>query len=102
MADPTPTTCSTTACEYWPAPDGGCCKAYERDPAANLAPNQSTELPTVAQRQVGRAWLQLYGHMVADDPAFVAAALWRCMWRARYEPEAMEIQHLFREAVTNA
>lgn len=42
MADPTPTTCSTTACEYWPAPDGGCCKTYERDPAANLAPDQST------------------------------------------------------------
>jgi len=57
------------------------------------------ELPTAAQRQVGRAWLQLYGHMVADDPAFAAAAIWRCMWLAKHEPDAPDIQHLFKEAV---
>ena len=63
---------------------------------------ETAELPTVAQRQVGRAWLQLYGHMIADDPAFAAAAIWRCMSKARYEPDSPEIQHLFKEAVTNA
>lgn len=64
-------------------------------------PTQTTELPTVAQRQVGRAWIQLYGHMIQDDPAFAAAAIWRVMWVARYQPDSSEIQHLFREAVTN-
>jgi hypothetical protein len=58
----------------------------------------TTELSTIAQRQVGRAWIQLYGHMIADDPAFAAAAIWRCMWMARYEPDSHEIQHLFKEA----
>jgi hypothetical protein len=67
----------------------------------NLDELPTPELPNVAQRQVGRAWLQLYGNIVADDPGFCAAAIWRCMWLARHQPNSHELQHLFREAATN-
>lgn len=58
----------------------------------------TADLPTVPQRQIGEAWLRLYGHMVADDPAFCAAAVYRCMMLARSNPNAPELAHLWKEA----
>lgn len=51
-------------------------------------------LPTAEQRRIGEVWLKRYGHLLADDPAFVAAAVYRVMMMARLEPNAPELQGL--------
>jgi len=48
-------------------------------------------LPNPRQREVGEKYLRKYGHLAADDPAFVAAVVYRLMMRARLEPDAKDL-----------
>ena len=58
----------------------------------------SEELPTVAQRRIGAVYLRKYAHMASDDPAFIAAALYRIMMLAKANPDAPELAWLWKEA----
>lgn len=56
-----------------------------------------SELPSLPMRQIGAAWLRLYGHMVEGDPFFVASCVYRIMRLARVHPHAPELSHLWIE-----
>ena len=49
------------------------------------------DLPSAIMRDVGEKWLREYGHLIKDDPAFVAAAVYRMMRLAKSDPDAAEI-----------
>ena len=59
---------------------------------------KTDELPTVAQRRVGAEYLRRYAHMVADDPAFMAACVYRMMMLAKLRPDAPELADYWKAA----
>lgn len=52
------------------------------------------DLPNEDMRRIGGNWVRRYGHMMQDDPDFVAAALYRVMRLARRDPKYFELSLL--------
>lgn len=60
---------------------------------------KSDAIPTTTQRKAGETWLRIYGHMVKDDPAFVAAAVYRTMRLALTDPQNPELLPIWSRVI---
>jgi len=65
------------------------------DPGMHFLNTPSDGLPNALMREIGANWLRKYAKLSDDDdPAFIAACVYRVMRWALHEPSAPELRHL--------